>query len=214
VACQNEIAAVSERLRDLKMHEGSISNKIMNLQSKHRTILAMDATAMAKQIQQGVVEKEAKMADLQAQMQALDQSRTVSMEQLGAVNRAGVVGGVAAGARQTSTNINNSRYDLITADTKSGLSQDPLVQTPGKGANAFEGRAVEGFASSIDNIGDRTSASPFVRPEDFIVPAERPGTANGSAKFSDWRTQTASSAGATRVAQPPGGFSSMSAIFG
>jgi len=208
---RDEMAACAQRMRDLKAHEGQLEENIVSLEQKHRNILSMDAAAHAATIKTSVVEKEAKMAALQAQLAELDTERQVAVETLTAVQRRGVVDGRAAGVALESNNINNSRYELEVGDIRTGLSHDPLVQTPGKGHNKFSSRTTEGFAASIDNIGMHVSASPYVRPEDFQVTGERPTTASSSAKFTDWRGQASATA---RVAQPPGGFSSMSSIFG
>ena len=63
-------------------------------------------------------------------------------------------------------------------------------------------------APSTNDLGNRTSASPFVRPEDYTIPAERPQTASSSAKFADWKSP------ARTAKQPPGGRSDMWNIFG
>jgi len=210
---QGEIAKLNERLRDLRTHEGVIQNKITSLTTQHRTIVAVDAESKAKSINDSVQQKEDMMRKLQLQMESLAADRDSDLTQLSAVMKKGVADGVAAGVKQISTNAANSRYDLIGNGPATGLSQDPLNQIEGGGSNQFASRPTEAAASSVDNIGlNRTSASPFVRPEDYQVDGDRPnGEEKKSAKFSDWRSP---SRNATRIAQPPGGYSQMGAIFG
>eukprot|EP00039_Didymoeca_costata_P015638 m.270039 g.270039 ORF g.270039 m.270039 type:complete len:239 (+) comp16261_c3_seq1:42-758(+) len=210
---RNEMSKLNERLRDLKAHEGTLQAKIIQMKHEHRAMLAIDTDAKAKQIQATVTEKESKMRQLQAQLEALNMDREKSIEELNGVLKKGIIDGRAAGAKQVSVNAANSRYDLINPNVATGLSQDPLAQTTGQGENPFQGRPIEKTAVSIDDIGQHDSASPYVRPEDYKIEGDRPQTPGGnkSAKFSDWKTPNRN---ATRIAQPPGGFSSMGNIFG
>ena len=117
------------------------------------------------------------MRQLQSQLQGLSTERDDAASKLQQSLRKGVIDGQAAGAKQVSLNVNSSRYELNAGELRTGLSCDPLVQTPGRGANPFSGRDVEARATSVDNIGNHVTASPFVRPGDFTVPGDRPETA-------------------------------------
>jgi hypothetical protein len=60
---------------------------------QHRTVLSIDAKAQADTIQASLVAKAAKLADLQAQMTALQDAKSVDESALMAVQRKGVVDG-------------------------------------------------------------------------------------------------------------------------
>jgi myo-inositol catabolism protein IolC len=60
---------------------------------QHRTVLTIDAKAQADTIQASLVAKAAKLADLQAQMTALQDAKSVDESALMAVQRKGIVDG-------------------------------------------------------------------------------------------------------------------------
>ena len=142
-------------------------------------------------------------------MEALQADRDKTAAELSAVSRSGVIDGATAGAGTRSATDCGGRYDLTTRQQMSGSSHDTLAQSQAPGVNKFSGAIpVEPLAPSTNDLGNRTSASPFVRPEDYTIPAERPQTASSSAKFADWKSP------ARTAKQPPGGRSDMWNIFG
>lgn len=212
-----EIGAVSDRLASLRVHEQQLRSSITQLESEHRTLITVDTNVLKKNIADQLQTDEDQMRALQIQIEEIGTRRDARLQELKAVDTVGHnIGGTAAGEPQSLNqhNLVTGRYDLQADEVTTGLSHDPLAQTPARTKTKHLGNVPhpgEGLAPSINDLGMHASASPYVKPEDYAIEGSRPATAAGSAKFSDWRSPSRST---TRVAQPPGGFSHMSSIFG
>jgi len=211
----DEIGATSDRLASLRVHEQTLRDKLLKLESDRRAIISIDTKVLAKEIEAVVLADEDRMRKLQSEMDMLAVHKEQAVAELTAVRT--VDGTIAGGPTPTNAhNQNVARYDLKAQAVATGLSADTLAQAPVAGVNAPADGKQWGIkhqrpASSILDIGQNVSASPYVNPGDYVVDAERPKPAEQSAKFSDWRSPSRTQ---TRVAQPPGGFSHMSSIFG
>eukprot|EP00040_Diaphanoeca_grandis_P023424 m.127373 g.127373 ORF g.127373 m.127373 type:complete len:231 (-) comp29267_c2_seq1:100-792(-) len=208
--CRNQIEETQTRLEGLTGYRLQLELQVAQRKAAHRTLITMDTKKTTEDIAASVAADEEKIAQLKDQIANLAASRAGRLEALNQIDT-NVDGVAVAGAKQK-TNIDIVRYDLMVPNVATGISQDTLSQTPGKGQKGgnFNG-PTESFSRSIDGIGSHVSASPYVNPQDYVVAGDRPATGKQSAKFSDWRSPTRNS---TRVAQPPGGHSNMQSIFG
>jgi predicted RNase H-like nuclease (RuvC/YqgF family) len=208
---RQHISSLSDTLRQLRSEEEELQGRVFTWKQQINSVQERQMKTKIATLQGEMEHHDHSLAELQAAFErALADKLRLQEEMDRVLNQSDA----AAGRRQESATVPNSRYDLASTTTvMSGRSYDPLSQSAVPVVNQFQDarernvRVLEHGVPTTDQIGMHISASPFVNPDEYVVegrPATQP--ASESSRFSDWRRPS------SRVSQPPGGRSQI--IFG
>eukprot|EP00730_Choanoeca_flexa_P012457 TRINITY_DN4293_c0_g1_i1.p1 TRINITY_DN4293_c0_g1~~TRINITY_DN4293_c0_g1_i1.p1 ORF type:complete len:234 (+),score=71.19 TRINITY_DN4293_c0_g1_i1:121-822(+) len=210
---RNEIAQLSDKLRQLRVKEENIQQTVFKLKQQVSTIQERQIKAKVNDLQTAMVQQDSSLAELQAAYErALEQKLKLQEEMDTVLQQTDTPAGNTAKSEVTAS----SRYDLASTSTvMSGRSYDPLSQAAVPVVNHFKAqrdqtaRVIEQGTRTIDQLGTHKTASPLVHPDELKQQAQHESRSpKDSARFSDWRRP------GSRAQQPPGGRSQMSNIFG
>lgn len=198
---RQNIATTSETLRQLRVEEATLQGKVSDINFQITQLKSGEVQARVNALKESMVQKEAAAAELQKSMDRALEEKLKIQEEIEKLNKMGD----AAGKKQISINAPASRYEPTAPRVVTGVSQDPLNQTPVPVSETFRKiKGADGPAPTTDTLG-LGPKSPFVNDEDFKV-GVRPEPGTPSARFGEWHRP------GSKISQPPGGASSN--IFG